>query len=656
MLHKTDMRRAAAFLLACLLLLCSLPLSAADAAPAGADAAEALYALGLVGGYGKNADGSVNFALGDKLKRAQAFVLVVRFTGAEKDATANVQKHPFTDVPAWANPYIGYVYANGITKGVSETKFDPDTEVSEAAFLTIMLRVLGYDDGAGDFKWDDPYTLAKTVGLCDAKLNTLNRGGAFDICYRALTATPKRGDKLCDRLVQSGAVDAAKMAAALAGADGGLRIGTHPLTQAKIVVAADASGTEKLAAASILTAVQTAYGTTLPVVTDAEAATDCEIIVGKTARPLSRAARATRGAAMVVAGGCVALDAASGTLLRRLGDLFCANYIAGRKTAQLTEADTQMGDLLSNPIYDKTSAGDPCITYDGETGYYYAVYSSPKNDRVTLYRAKKLADLSTAEGKDVYVAGDDREIKHKLYAPEIARVDGKWYIYASGATSTEDKGPSPSKSIRLFCLEATGDDPFGDYVFKGFLNDTIFAIDAHVFSRNGENYVAFARILNGNVITVARLENPWTIDTKRVSAISSATYGFETKSGKINEGPHTFEHDGKLYLLYSANNVTSNDYCLGMLVLTGEDVLSKASWTKLDHAVFTGTASVISPGHCSVFKSPDGSETWLAYHVRNTATKRRDLYVGRITFGADGMPDFGTPTAPGEDFFAPRGE
>ena len=63
---------------------------------------------------------------------------------------------------------------------------------------------------------------------------------------------------------------------------------------------------------------------------------------------------------MVIAGGCVALDAASGTLLRRLGDLFCANYSAGRTTAQLTEADTQMGDLLSNPIYDKTSAGDPC--------------------------------------------------------------------------------------------------------------------------------------------------------------------------------------------------------------------------------------------------------------------------------------------------------
>ena len=192
--------------LACLLALaalCSaLPVYAADA-PTGA-AAEALHALGLVGGYGNNADGSVNFALGDKLTRAQAFVLVVRFTGAEKDATANVQKHPFTDVPAWANPYIGYVYANGITKGVSETKFDPDTEVSEAAFLTILLRVLGYDDGAGDFKWNDPYTLAKSVGLCDAKSNGFNRGGAFDICYRALTAAVKRGDSIAEQLIAKG--------------------------------------------------------------------------------------------------------------------------------------------------------------------------------------------------------------------------------------------------------------------------------------------------------------------------------------------------------------------------------------------------------------------------------------------------------------------
>ncbi len=178
--------------------------TASAARPTAGGAADALYALGLVGGYGKNADGSVNFALGDKLTRAQAFVLVVRFVGAEKDATTNVRNHPFTDVPAWAAPYIGYVYANGITKGVSETKFDPDTEVSEAAFLTIMLRVLGYNDGAGDFRWDDPYTLAQSVGIVDAKADTFNRGGAFVICYRALTATVKSGNSIAEQLIAKG--------------------------------------------------------------------------------------------------------------------------------------------------------------------------------------------------------------------------------------------------------------------------------------------------------------------------------------------------------------------------------------------------------------------------------------------------------------------
>ena len=178
--------------------------TASAARPTAGGAADALYALGLVGGYGKNADGSVNFALGDKLTRAQAFVLVVRFVGAEKDATTNMQSHPFTDVPAWAAPYIGYVYANGITKGVSETRFDPDTEVSEAAFLTIMLRVLGYNDGAGDFKWDDPYTLAQSVGIADAKADTFNRGSAFVICYRALTATVKSGNSIAEQLIAKG--------------------------------------------------------------------------------------------------------------------------------------------------------------------------------------------------------------------------------------------------------------------------------------------------------------------------------------------------------------------------------------------------------------------------------------------------------------------
>ena len=648
--------------LAFLILFSALPASAA--ADASRSSAEALYKLGLVQGYAA-ADGGVNFALEDSLTRAQAMALVVRFLGAEVEALEGSFAHPFSDVPAWAAPYVGYVYTNGIAQGIDKTRFGTDAGITEAAFLTSILRVLGYEDandGGGDFVWSDPFTLAKTAGLTEnsAPGAAFCRGDAFQICYRALTAAPKSGDRLCDRLVQAGAVDAQAMAAVLAETSaGGLRIGGAPITEYTIVVGAGANAIETIAARDLADAVKEAYGTELPVIDDSAPAAANEIVIGDTTRAISRKAGSLTGteAALLIEGTSVCLRGASNTVLRRLCQYFAEEYIEGKVGIDLTDEDSKMRDFIQNPLRTATPGGDPCIIYDHETAYYYAVYSSPKNDRVTLYRAKTLAELRTAEGKDVYVASDTGEIKHKLYAPEIVKVDGKWYIYASGATDLSEKGSGkPAKSIRLFCLEAVGDDPYGDYIFKGFLNDTLWAIDAHVFTYQGENYVTCARILNGNVITIARLENPWTIDPKRISVLSSATFDFETKDGKVNEGPYTFEHDGRLFLVYSANNVTSPYYCLGLLEFTGTDILSKASWTKYDKVMFTAGNNVYAPGHCSVFLSPDGAEYWLAYHARTTEKGERYLHVQKFGFDESGMPVFGEPVSQYESRFAPSGE
>ncbi len=650
--------------LAFLILFGALPAAAANASGRGQSSAEALYKLGLVQGYA-TADGSVNFALEDGLTRAQAMALVVRFLGAEAEATEGSFAHPFSDVPAWASPYVGYTYTNGITQGVDKTHFGTDTIITEAAFLTSILRVLGYvdqNDGSGDFVWSDPFTLAKSAGLTEnsAPGAAFCRGDAFQICYRALTATPKSGDRLCDRLVRAGAADAQIMAEVLAETlTGGLRIGGVPVTEYTIVVGASANAIETIAAKDLADAVKEAYGRELPVVADSAPATANEIVVGDTTRAVSQKAGTLTGteAALLIDGTSVCLRGASNTVLRRLCQYFEKEYIEGKPGIDLTDEDSKMRDFIQNPLRTATPAGDPCILYDQETACYYAVYSSPKNDRVTLYRAKTLSELRTAEGKDIYVASDTGEIKHKLYAPEIVKVDGKWYIYASGATDLSEKGNGkPAKSIRLFCLEAVGDDPYGDYIFKGFLSDTLWAIDAHVFTYQGENYVTCARILSGNVITIARLENPWTIDHKRVSVLSSATLDFETKDGKVNEGPYTFEHDGRLFLVYSANNVTSPYYCLGLLEFTGTDILSKASWTKYDKVMFTAGNNVYAPGHCSVFLSPDGSEYWLAYHARTTEKGERYLHVQKFGFDESGMPVFGEPVSQYESRFAPSGE
>lgn len=178
----------------------------------GQTAAENLHALGLLAGVGTNPDGSVNFDTEGGLNRAQATTQVVRFLGEEKTATENVNGHPFTDLPAWAVPYVGYAYSNKIVNGISADKFGAEQPMTDAAFLTLILRVMGYDDSKGDFVWNNPYTLAKSAGLIDSEEpdTAFTRGDAFIICYRALTATVKSGECIKDRLVAKGVFTAEK--------------------------------------------------------------------------------------------------------------------------------------------------------------------------------------------------------------------------------------------------------------------------------------------------------------------------------------------------------------------------------------------------------------------------------------------------------------
>lgn len=661
-----NFKKIFALLLASLMLFAAAPTAfAASEDITAAEAANALHSLGLLAGVGNNADGSVNFDLDGSLTRAQSITQVVRFLGAEQAATSQTNSHPFTDLASWAVPYISYAYANGITQGVSATKFDGDSAMSEAAFLTAILRVLGYvdkNDGTGDFVWSDPYTLAHSAGLISTteKDTDFRRGDAFIICYNALTATVKSGDKICDRLVKSGVVDAAKMQAVVgkAPAESALTIGGAPISSFNIVISVNANATAKLLANNLASAIEANCKVKPAVVTDDTAVSANEIVIGDTTRAISAKAigHGENDVAVIIEGTSVAIGGSSNTLLRRAINYFMDNYIID-KTAPVTDADTYVGTLLANPVRSYGQNGDPCIVYDNETEYYYALYSAPKNDRVILYRSKTLAglgQLDTADGKEIYVAGDDKEIKHKLYAPELKKMDGKWYIYASGATSVEDKGEKASASIRLFCLEAKTSDPYGDYQFKAFLDPDIWAIDAHPFTYKGVNYIAFARIRGGNIISVAKLTNPWTIDNSKVTVISTALYDFETQSGSINEGPFTFESpDGRLFMLYSANSVSSPYYCLGILEFTGDDILSKPSWTKHKSPVFSATSDIAAPGHCSVFKSPDGTEYWLAYHFQSSGRK---LGTQKFTFDETGFPYFGEPLSPTTYYAPPSGE
>ena len=176
-------------------------------------AAVGLYNLHLVSGYDST---GTNFGLSDAMTRAQAVVQVIRYLGAEKDALAGSYTHPFTDVPAWADKYIAYAYANGITQGRSAKTYDPNGTVTEAQFLTFMLRAIGYSDAAGDFKWDAPEDLAKKCGMTDTTRDGAKflRGDAMKLCWQTLSAKNKDGGRVADDLIARGVFTADELVAA----------------------------------------------------------------------------------------------------------------------------------------------------------------------------------------------------------------------------------------------------------------------------------------------------------------------------------------------------------------------------------------------------------------------------------------------------------
>ena len=145
-----------------------------------------------------------NFDLGRAPSRIEALVIMLRLLGKEAEILDGSYKHPFNDVPSWANNYVGYAYENGLTKGISATKFGTDN-ASAAQFMTFVLRAMDYSDSNGDFTWDNPFKLAKEIGVLDDSIvidNGFLRADCGSICFNALSAKLKGGTKtLGDKLI-----------------------------------------------------------------------------------------------------------------------------------------------------------------------------------------------------------------------------------------------------------------------------------------------------------------------------------------------------------------------------------------------------------------------------------------------------------------------
>ena len=315
---------------------------------------------------------------------------------------------------------------------------------------------------------------------------------------------------------------------------------------------------------------------------------------------------------------------------------------------------------FTNPLLPK--GPDPWALW--HDGYYY--YMHTMGDSLVLWMTKDLTDLRHASQKTIWIPTDPSNSYH-LWAPEIHRIDGAWYVYYAADDGNTD-------NHQLYVLENKSENPFeGEFVMKGRIStdpDNNWAIDGSLFEHKGDWYMVWSGWQTRRIDTetqciyIARMANPWTLGSERV-LISKPELEWErhyiNEDGShpsyiiyVNEGPQPLKspYGEYVHIVYSASGCWTPYYALGLLTARSDaDLLDPQSWVKSANPIFRQSPEngVYGTGHNSFFKSPDGTEDYILYHARDTKTDppgmgdTRSPRAQKIEWDANGFPVLGVP-------------
>ena len=290
---------------------------------------------------------------------------------------------------------------------------------------------------------------------------------------------------------------------------------------------------------------------------------------------------------------------------------------------------------------------DPFVFY--YDGLYYFTGSIPQYDCIELRCADSLDKLAFANGRVIWRKHDKGEMGAHIWAPEIHKIDGKWYIYFTAGEAEN------IWNIRPYALMCDGDPMKDDWKEMGRIDvgHESFSLDMTTFIHKGVQYVAWAQTIDpeiGSEIFIASMESPTVLKSKAVS-ITKPEYDWEKQGFKVNEGPAVLIRNGKVIMTYSASD-TGWRYCMGMLWADeNADLLDPSSWHKSDKPVFMTSEKngQYGPGHNSF--TVDGEDDVMIYHCRNYKEitgdplndPNRHAHAIKFTYDENGLPVFGEP-------------
>lgn len=319
--------------------------------------------------------------------------------------------------------------------------------------------------------------------------------------------------------------------------------------------------------------------------------------------------------------------------------LLCVNPLQAQKLKK---------NQFDNPL--ALQRADPFVTKAAD-GTYYFIATAPEYDRIEIRSSKTINEIKDAKPVVVWCKHEKGIMGAHIWAPELHRIEGKWYIYFA-AGSTENKW-----AIHKYALSNPSEDPTkGTWTEEGQIksNIDIFSLDATTFQLKGQRYFIWVDRASDKVVNtglfIAKMSSPTTLENKQ-TVITQPDYPWEMHKYKVNEGPAVLIRNGKVFVTFSAS-ATDATYCIGLLwAEIGSDLLDAKSWHKLPEPVFFTNEKFkrYGPGHNSFTVSEDGKTDIMIYHARDykeiigdaLSDPNRNTRARVLKWNKDGMPDFG---------------
>lgn len=292
---------------------------------------------------------------------------------------------------------------------------------------------------------------------------------------------------------------------------------------------------------------------------------------------------------------------------------------------------------------------DPFIVRT-QDGRYVFIATVPEYDRIELRSADTIAGLRDAEPKTVWRQHESGEMGSHIWAPELHYVDGAWRIYFA-AGDAEDVW-----RIRIYVLSNPSSDPMqGEWQEEGRVKTAMdsFSLDATTFEHNGQRYLVWAQSLprgrHNTGLLMSKMASATTLEGAEI-VLTEPELDWEIRGHYVNEGPAVIEHDGRIFITYSASATDAN-YAVGYVWANADDdLMDPKNWRKAQAPVFSTNERVgrFGPGHNSFVTDEDGS-VYVVYHARTYKEiegnplddPNRHAFIRPLKWTAEGFPDFG---------------